>query len=111
MPNTPSHAASVSSSHLTARCYPLRGGRCVPIGVRMRSRGFAILFLVVAGLFTPPPYTFEHAEQTIAAQAAKSDRALDRAMQDMPAISLAHKKALLACVDHHLTCTRQDLVS
>ena len=77
----------------------------------MRTRGFAIIFLVVAGLFTPPQYTFEHAERAIAAEVAKSDRALDRAVQDMPAISLMHKKALLACVDHHLACTRQDLVA
>ena len=77
----------------------------------MRSRGFAIIFLVVAGLFSPAHYTFEHAERAIAAEVAKSDRALDRAVQDMPAISLMHKQALLACVDHHLTCTRQDLVA
>ena len=77
----------------------------------MKTRGFAVLFLVVAGLFGPTPYTFDRVERDIAAQVEKSDRALDRAMHELPTISIAHKRALIACIDHHLACTRQDLVA
>lgn len=76
-----------------------------------RTRGFAVIFLVLAGLFGPTLYTFEHAERAVAAQVKKSDRALDAAVQELPAMSVTHKRALLACIDHHLVCNRRDLVA
>ena len=77
----------------------------------MKLRGLAVFVLVVAGLLGPAPYTFDRAEREIAAQVHESERALDAAVQQLPDISVAHKRALLACIDHHLACNRQDLVA
>lgn len=74
-----------------------------------------IAFLLVAGLLLPRARSVDrviaHAQHTVELVDVRSTRALDHAVGQLPPLSLERKAALLACIDHHLSCAHQDLVA
>jgi hypothetical protein len=96
--------------------------------MKLPSRALALLFVALAGLFgprvhaePPPPSvatlvhafdrTHDRVQMLVDAQQERSTRAIATALPQLPTISLAHKQAVIACIDHHLACTRLDLVA
>jgi hypothetical protein len=74
-----------------------------------------IAFLLVAGLLVPRARSVDrvlaHAQHTVELVDARSTRALDHAVEQLPPLSLERKAVLLACIDRHLACAHQDLVA